>query len=308
MAALGSERAANVMRGWARTRSRASRSRWRASARSAPRRPTRSSASSPQAGAAGGGVSGGLDFAREVIERALGPERAAELLGRLSGAHRDAAVRVPAPRAARADRRAPARRVRPDRSRSCSRTCDTLAAGVLPSCPSAQQPGHRAADRAHGRDQHAGDPAGRGRDPQQARRAPASRTTPRRAARRRSPGSSTTPTARPSATSSRTSRAPTRSSPRRSAACCSSSRTSSSSKSAPSSRCCARSTRRISCSRCAAPPRTSRRWSSRTCPSAARRCSRRRWRSSSRSAKGTSTMRRAGSSRSCGGSRKPARS
>jgi flagellar motor switch protein FliG len=30
------------------------------------------------------GVEGGLDFAREVIERALGPERAAELLGRLS--------------------------------------------------------------------------------------------------------------------------------------------------------------------------------------------------------------------------------
>jgi flagellar motor switch protein FliG len=33
----------------------------------------------------GEGAEGGLDFAREVIERALGPERAAELLGRLSG-------------------------------------------------------------------------------------------------------------------------------------------------------------------------------------------------------------------------------
>jgi flagellar motor switch protein FliG len=33
----------------------------------------------------GAGTSGGLDFAREVIERALGPERASELLGRLSG-------------------------------------------------------------------------------------------------------------------------------------------------------------------------------------------------------------------------------
>ncbi|HEX3517448.1 MAG TPA: flagellar motor switch protein FliG [Solirubrobacteraceae bacterium] len=32
----------------------------------------------------GSGVEGGVDFAREVIERALGPERAAELLGRLS--------------------------------------------------------------------------------------------------------------------------------------------------------------------------------------------------------------------------------
>lgn len=37
-------------------------------------------------GAAGTGVSGGVDYAREVIERALGPERAAELLGRLSSA------------------------------------------------------------------------------------------------------------------------------------------------------------------------------------------------------------------------------
>jgi flagellar motor switch protein FliG len=31
------------------------------------------------------GISGGLDFARDVIEKALGPERAVELLGRLSG-------------------------------------------------------------------------------------------------------------------------------------------------------------------------------------------------------------------------------
>ncbi len=34
--------------------------------------------------------SGGMDFARGVIERALGPERAAELLGPPVGAHRDA--------------------------------------------------------------------------------------------------------------------------------------------------------------------------------------------------------------------------
>ncbi|HST56913.1 MAG TPA: flagellar motor switch protein FliG [Solirubrobacteraceae bacterium] len=32
----------------------------------------------------GGSVAGGIDFARDVLERALGPERAAELLGRLS--------------------------------------------------------------------------------------------------------------------------------------------------------------------------------------------------------------------------------
>ena len=37
------------------------------------------------------GTSGGIEFARGVIERALGPERAAELLGRLVRAHRDAA-------------------------------------------------------------------------------------------------------------------------------------------------------------------------------------------------------------------------
>ncbi len=37
------------------------------------------------AGAGSAGVSGGVEFAREVIERALGPERAVELLGRLSG-------------------------------------------------------------------------------------------------------------------------------------------------------------------------------------------------------------------------------
>jgi flagellar motor switch protein FliG len=34
---------------------------------------------------AGAGTQGGLEFARDVIERAVGPERAAELLGRLSG-------------------------------------------------------------------------------------------------------------------------------------------------------------------------------------------------------------------------------
>ena len=38
------------------------------------------------AGLAGaGGTNGGIDFAREVIERALGPERALELLGRIAG-------------------------------------------------------------------------------------------------------------------------------------------------------------------------------------------------------------------------------
>src|SRR5487761_2233484 len=38
------------------------------------------------AGLAGGGsANGGIDFARDVVERALGPERAVELLGRIAG-------------------------------------------------------------------------------------------------------------------------------------------------------------------------------------------------------------------------------
>jgi flagellar motor switch protein FliG len=37
------------------------------------------------AGSGGQGATGGVEFAREVIERALGPERAGELLGRFSG-------------------------------------------------------------------------------------------------------------------------------------------------------------------------------------------------------------------------------
>jgi flagellar motor switch protein FliG len=39
-----------------------------------------------QGGLISAGAAGGMDFAREVIERALGPERAAELLGRLAAA------------------------------------------------------------------------------------------------------------------------------------------------------------------------------------------------------------------------------
>ncbi len=38
-----------------------------------------------EAGFGDGGAHGGLEFAREVIERALGPERAGELLGRIAG-------------------------------------------------------------------------------------------------------------------------------------------------------------------------------------------------------------------------------
>ena len=71
-------------RSCARMRSRASRWKWSSSAPSALRRPTRSSASWRARAVMGLVRVGGIEFAREVIERALGPERAAELLGRIA--------------------------------------------------------------------------------------------------------------------------------------------------------------------------------------------------------------------------------
>jgi flagellar motor switch protein FliG len=85
MAALGSERAANVMQ---RLRDEEIESLSREMATLSPvAAETTDSILNELATVAGGGgssVSGGVDFAREVIERALGPERAAELLNRLS--------------------------------------------------------------------------------------------------------------------------------------------------------------------------------------------------------------------------------
>ena len=57
---------------------------------------------------------GGVDYAREVLERALGPERAVEIIGRLSTVIEMPSVRVPAQDAARADRHVPAQRVAAD--------------------------------------------------------------------------------------------------------------------------------------------------------------------------------------------------
>jgi flagellar motor switch protein FliG len=86
MAALGSERAANVMQ---RMREEEIESLSMEMARlSSVGAETTASIFNELATVTGGesaGVAGGVDFAREVIERALGPERAAELLGRLSG-------------------------------------------------------------------------------------------------------------------------------------------------------------------------------------------------------------------------------
>ncbi len=86
MAALGSERAANVMQ---RLREDEIEGLSMEMARlSAVGAETTASVMGELASVSAGGgegASGGMDFAREVIERALGPERAAELLGRLSG-------------------------------------------------------------------------------------------------------------------------------------------------------------------------------------------------------------------------------
>jgi len=86
MAALGSERAANVMQ---RMEEEEIESLSMEMARlSSVGAETTDSIFSEVAAIAGDGasVSGGLDFARGVIERALGPERATELLGRLESA------------------------------------------------------------------------------------------------------------------------------------------------------------------------------------------------------------------------------
>jgi flagellar motor switch protein FliG len=85
MAALGSERAANVLQ---RLRDEEIESVSIEMARlDAVGSETTASVFSEMAAAGGAepGATGGVEFAREVIERALGPERAVELLGRIAG-------------------------------------------------------------------------------------------------------------------------------------------------------------------------------------------------------------------------------
>ncbi|MGO9490153.1 MAG: flagellar motor switch protein FliG [Solirubrobacteraceae bacterium] len=87
MAALGSERAANVLQRLQEEEiENLSVEMARLNAVGAETTDSVFSEMAALSATAGGGASGGLDFAREVIERALGPERAVELLGRLSGA------------------------------------------------------------------------------------------------------------------------------------------------------------------------------------------------------------------------------
>ena len=92
------------------------------------------------AGLAGAGASGGIDFARDVVERALGPERAVELLGRIAGPVETRPFEF-------------LRRAAPERIASIVRAEShqtialvlanlpaTIAAGVLAKLPEAQQP------------------------------------------------------------------------------------------------------------------------------------------------------------------------
>ena len=144
---------------------------------------------------------GGVDYAREVLERALGAERALEIIGRLSS--------VIEMRPFEFLRRTPPEQIVTFLRNESPQTValvvanlhTTLAAQVLSNLP--ERAGRdRAADRADGRDQPGGRQAGRGRDAQEARhRRPAGVLAPP-AGSSRWPRSSTTPTARPSATCS----------------------------------------------------------------------------------------------------------
>jgi flagellar motor switch protein FliG len=85
MAALGSERAANVMQKLGEEEIESlSMEMARLSSVAAETTESIFQELTEVTGSATSSVSGGLDFARDVIERALGPERAADLLGRLS--------------------------------------------------------------------------------------------------------------------------------------------------------------------------------------------------------------------------------
>ena len=178
---------------------------------------------------------GGVDYAREVLERALGKERADEIIGRLSSVIEKRPfeflrrtppeqvvtfLRNESPQTIGAgDRQPPHHARRP---------------GARPACPRPSSPRSRCGSRAWARPAPTSSARSR---PSCARSSPtsSSRSTRPPAASSRWPTSSTTPTARPSATCSTRSPRPTRSSAPRSGACCSSSRTSPSSTTARSS-------------------------------------------------------------------------
>ncbi len=141
MAALGSERAASVMQ---RMEEEEIESLSHEMARlSSVGTETTESVFSEVAAVTSGGpgeVSGGVEFAREVIERALGPERAADLLGRLTGGGDSRPFeflhRVPAERIA-----ALLRGESPQTTALVLASLhSTLAAGVLARLPEGEQP------------------------------------------------------------------------------------------------------------------------------------------------------------------------
>jgi len=141
MAALGSERAANVLQ---RLGEDEIESLSMEMARLHPVGPETTDSILAEvaegAGGPGSGVEGGVDFAREVIERALGAERAAELLGRLSSGTEvrpfEFLRRIPPERIA-----ALLRSEAPQTTALVLASLHTnLAAGVLSRLPESQQP------------------------------------------------------------------------------------------------------------------------------------------------------------------------
>ena len=113
---------------------------------------------------------GGVEYARDVLERALGPERALEIIGRLSS--------VIEMRPFEFLRRTPAEQIVTFLRNEAPQTIalvvanlhTTLAAQVLAHLPEDRAGRHRAADRADGRDQPRRRQAGRERDAAEARR------------------------------------------------------------------------------------------------------------------------------------------
>ena len=144
LVALGPERAARDLQAPARRRDRGAVARdGQAPAASTPETSAaRHRASSPSRRVAGARLAeGGVDYAREVLERALGPRaRRRRSSARLSAVIERTPVRVPAPHAARADRRVPAQRVAADdRARRRQPAHHARRPGARASCPSPSQ-------------------------------------------------------------------------------------------------------------------------------------------------------------------------
>ena len=158
---------------------------------------------------------GGIGYAKDVLERALGGEKAVEIMGRLSSYIRRLAVRVPAQGRAAADLQLPAERAPADDGARARATCRRdVGATVMSMFPQDLQAEVAHARRGHGPHGARGDPRGRAGHGAQARlrHQPGARRGRRRQVARRHP-ELRRPRA-PSATSSSRSTSATRSSPR----------------------------------------------------------------------------------------------